>query len=137
MKETSHLTHIPKIPFVEIVWWSKIPCMDHEIQRQILWYCNLYFCTTLAWTPRSIPIIWSYLVDMMKIPFLRSVWWWNIGVGKFLKEWSLSFLTHNISKSNMVVVIVVNTQHTFFLIPMDKRKQKISITNIYHMMRKG
>ena len=34
------------------------------------------FVSTLAWTPTSyIPIIGPYLVGMMNIPFVRSMWW--------------------------------------------------------------
>jgi len=45
------------------------------------------FVSTLTWTPRKIPIIGSYIVDMVKIPFVRSVWWWNIeGMVKFLMK---------------------------------------------------
>ena len=51
------------------------------------------FVSTLAWTPRSIPIIGSYIVDMMKIPFVRFVWWWNIeGMVKFLMKVTLELI---------------------------------------------
>ena len=77
MNEAPHLTHIPKIPFIELMWWSKVPCMDHEIQRQISWVNDMYFCINPSLDTKN-PIIGSYIVDMMRIPFVRSVWWWNI-----------------------------------------------------------
>ena len=42
------MTHMPNISFVGLVWRSRVPCMDHEIQRQILSANNLYFCINLG-----------------------------------------------------------------------------------------